>query len=152
MWLFNSHKKLSKINIRSSWSRFEHCSESLIYPLGSHTCSLFAPFHMESLPKVKLGSHLCASLRVYLLLFCPQYTILVQIKPSAPCVQNFKTIRKLDDSVFLRTQSYITKICYFEYLWSFEFWLAPHRDFFQKIDLFTPIHIQSWPKSKLGQV
>ena len=57
MWLFNSHKKLSKINIRSSWSRFEHCSESLIYPLGSHICSLFAPFHMESWPKVKLGSH-----------------------------------------------------------------------------------------------
>ena len=52
MWLFNSHKKLSKINIRSSWSRFEHCLESLIYPLGSHTCSLFAP-----LSKVKLGSH-----------------------------------------------------------------------------------------------
>ena len=40
-----------------SWSRFEHCSESLIYPLGSHTCSLFAPFHMERWPKVKLGSH-----------------------------------------------------------------------------------------------
>ena len=57
MWLFNSHEKLSKINIRSSWSRFKHCSESLIYPLGSHTCSLFAPFHMESWPKVKLGSH-----------------------------------------------------------------------------------------------
>ena len=57
MWLFNSHKKLSKINIRSSWSRFEHCSESLIYLLGSHTCSLFAPFHMESWSKVKLGSH-----------------------------------------------------------------------------------------------
>ena len=57
MWLFNSHKKLSKINIRSSWSWFEHCSESLIYPLGSHACSLFAPFHMESWPKVKLGSH-----------------------------------------------------------------------------------------------
>ena len=57
MWLFNSHKKLSKINIRSSWSRFGHCSESLIYPLGSHTCSLFAPFHIESWPKVKLGSH-----------------------------------------------------------------------------------------------
>ena len=57
MWLFNSHKKWSEINIRSSWSRFEHCSESLIYPLGSHTCSLFAPFHMESWPKVKLGSH-----------------------------------------------------------------------------------------------
>ena len=57
MWLFNSHKKLSKINIRSSWSQFEHCSESFIYPLGSHTCSLFAPFHMESWPRVKLGGH-----------------------------------------------------------------------------------------------
>ena len=32
-------------------------TESLIYPLGSHTCSLFAPFHMGSWPKVKLGSH-----------------------------------------------------------------------------------------------
>ena len=51
------HKKLSKINIRSSWSRFKLCSESLIYCLGSHTCSLFASFHMESWPKVKLGSH-----------------------------------------------------------------------------------------------
>ena len=30
---------------------------SLIYPLGSHTCSLFAPFHMDSWPKVKFGSH-----------------------------------------------------------------------------------------------
>ena len=35
----------------------------------------------------------------------------------------------LDDSAFLRTQSYITEICYFE------FWLAPHWDFFQKIHL-----------------
>ena len=58
---------------------------------------------------------------------------------------------KLDDSAFLRTQSYITEICYFEFLWSFEFWLAPHWDFFQKIHLSTPIHIQSWPKSSLGQ-
>ena len=32
-----------------------------------NTCSLFAPFHMESWPKVKL----VAPLRVYLLLFCP---------------------------------------------------------------------------------
>ena len=26
----NSHEQLTKIKIRSSWSRFEHCSESLI--------------------------------------------------------------------------------------------------------------------------
>ena len=73
MCLFNSHKKLSKINIRSSWSRFEHCSESLIYPLGSHTCSLFAPFHMESWPKVKLGSHYVSLLDLSTLI-CPNIT------------------------------------------------------------------------------
>ena len=162
-------------------------------PLGSHTCSLFAPFHMESWPKVKLGSHYVPLLGfiysyfapnipfwsrfslVYLLfqylalftyiyphlaLFAPiwlylplialiwpymPYTpyIYILLGRLHPCVQNFKTIRKLDDSAFLRTQSYITEICYFEFLWSFEFWLAPHWDFFQKIHLFTPIHIQS---------
>ena len=73
MWLFNSHKKLSKINIRSSWSRFEHCSESLIYPLGSHTCSLFAPFHMESWPKVKLGSHYLSLLGFIYSYFAPNF-------------------------------------------------------------------------------
>ena len=41
---------------------------------------------------------------------------------------------ELDDSAFLRTQSYITEICYFEFLWSFEFWLAPHWDFFSSKD------------------
>ena len=34
---------LSKINIRSSWSRFEHFSESLIYPLGSVRSTLILP-------------------------------------------------------------------------------------------------------------
>ena len=43
-----------------------------------------------------------------------------------------ETYVQLDDSAFLRTQSYITEICYFEFLWSFEFWLAPHWDFFSK--------------------
>ena len=43
----NSHEKLTKGVIRSSWSRFEHCSESLIYPMGSHICSLFAPIHIK---------------------------------------------------------------------------------------------------------
>ena len=46
-------------------------------------------------------------------------------------MQNWPKV-KLDDSAFLRTQSYITEICYFEFLWSFEFWLAPHWDFFSK--------------------
>ena len=41
--------------MRSSWSRFEHCSESLIYPIGSHICSLFAPIHKNSWPNMKLG-------------------------------------------------------------------------------------------------
>ena len=51
----NSHEKLTKSEIRSSSSRFEHCSESLIQPIGSHIWSLFVPKHMKSLPKVKLG-------------------------------------------------------------------------------------------------
>ena len=73
MWLFNSHKKLSNINIRSSWSQFEHCSKSLIYPLGSHTCSLFAQFHMDSWPKVKLGRHYVPLLGLSTLIWPPIY-------------------------------------------------------------------------------
>ena len=76
-----THKKLSKINIRSSLSRFVHCSESLIYPLGSHIWSLFAPIHMKSWPKVKLGkvqvglniarSHSYTHRKSYLAIICP---------------------------------------------------------------------------------
>ena len=36
----NSHETLTKSEIRSSSSRFEHCSESLIQPKGSHIWSL----------------------------------------------------------------------------------------------------------------
>ena len=36
----------TKSEIRLSWSRFEHCSESLVYPIGSHVWSLFAAIHM----------------------------------------------------------------------------------------------------------
>ena len=43
---------------------------------------------------------------------------------------NIQISNKLDDSAFLRTQSYITEICYLEFILSFEFWLAPHWDFF----------------------
>ena len=50
----NSHDKFTKSEIRSSWSRFKHCSESLVQPIGSHIWSLFAPIYMTSLPKVKL--------------------------------------------------------------------------------------------------
>ena len=32
----NSHEKLTKSEIMSSWSLFEHCSESLVLPIGSH--------------------------------------------------------------------------------------------------------------------
>ena len=39
----------------SSWSRFVHCLESLVWYIGGHIWSLFAPIHMKSLPKVKLG-------------------------------------------------------------------------------------------------
>ena len=51
----NSHKMLTKSEIRSSLSRFEHCSESLIKPIGSHIWSLFAPIHKKSWPKAKLA-------------------------------------------------------------------------------------------------
>ena len=51
----NSHEKLTKSEIRSSWSRFKHSSESLVYPIGSHICSLSAPIHTKSRPNVKLG-------------------------------------------------------------------------------------------------
>ena len=40
-----------KVNKR----QFKHCSKSLIWPLGSHSWSLFAQIHMKSLPKVKSG-------------------------------------------------------------------------------------------------
>ena len=75
----NSHKKFTKIKIRSSWSQFEHCSESLIWPLGSYTCSLFAPFHMKSWPKVKLGKVIMCPYLGLSTLIWPQYTMLVQI-------------------------------------------------------------------------
>ena len=43
----NSHEKLTKI--RSSWIQFEHSSESLLYPIGSHICS------HEKLTKSEIG-------------------------------------------------------------------------------------------------
>ena len=42
-----SNCKRKEIEIRSSWSWFEHCSESLVYSIGSHIRSLFAPIHMN---------------------------------------------------------------------------------------------------------
>ena len=35
-----------------------------------------------------------------------------------------KNILQLDESAFFRTQCYITNICYFKYLLSFDFWMA----------------------------
>ena len=57
----NAHEKLTKSEIRSSWSRFEHSSESLVSPVGSYIWSLFVPIHMKSLPKVKLGQVVVSS-------------------------------------------------------------------------------------------
>ena len=45
-------KSLTKSVIRSSCSWFEHCSKSLIYPLGSHIWSLLAPIQMTGWSKV----------------------------------------------------------------------------------------------------
>ena len=49
----NSHANVTKTEIKSSWSRFEHFSELLVWPLESHMWSLFAPINM----KTKLSSH-----------------------------------------------------------------------------------------------
>ena len=119
MWLFNSHKKFSKINIRSSWSRFEHCSESLIYPLGSHTCSLFAPFHMESWPKVKLGSHY-----VPLLGFIYSY-----FAPNIPFCSRFRRV-------------YLSFPIFSFYLFTY---IYPHLALFALIWLYLPLIDQIWP-------
>ena len=52
MWLFNSHKSCLK-------STLGHVGvgSNITQNHSSTLCSLFAPFHMESWPKVKLGSH-----------------------------------------------------------------------------------------------
>ena len=68
-------------------------------------------------------------------------------------VSSFHYITKLDDSAFLRTQSYITEICYFEFLWSFEFWLALHWDFFFKRSTYLSQYTYKVDQNKkLGQV
>ena len=51
----NSYQKLTKSKTRSSWSRFKHCIESLVYPIGSHMWSLYVPIHIKSWSKAKLG-------------------------------------------------------------------------------------------------
>ena len=50
----NAHAKFTKSEIRSGWSRFEHCSQPLVQPIASHVWSLVAPMHMKSIAKVKL--------------------------------------------------------------------------------------------------
>ena len=51
----NAYEKLTKSEIRSNLSRFKHCSKSFMQPIGSHYRSLFAPIHMKSWTKSKLG-------------------------------------------------------------------------------------------------
>ena len=71
---FLATKKVTK-------SQFKHCSKSLIWPLGSHSWSLFAQIHMKSLPKVNQVKleliqtllkiiHL-ASITSYMVIICP---------------------------------------------------------------------------------
>ena len=55
IYLPNSDATLTKGEIMTSWSRFKHCSESLVLSIGSHIWSLFTTIHIQSLPKVKLG-------------------------------------------------------------------------------------------------
>ena len=50
----NSHEKLTKSETRSSSSRFEHCSESLIQPIGSHVMVILCPNSHEKLTKSEI--------------------------------------------------------------------------------------------------
>ena len=52
----NTHIKLTKIKIRSSLGQFKTLLRiTHLAHIGSHSWSLFAPIHMKSWPKVKLG-------------------------------------------------------------------------------------------------
>ena len=54
MLLVQVHEKYMKNDNRSSWSRFEHCSKSIIWPLVSLIWSLFAQIHRKNWPKSKI--------------------------------------------------------------------------------------------------
>ena len=58
----------------SSWSRFEHFSESLIQPIGSYIWPLLALIHMKSWPK---------------LLFAAIWFYLPLLGPKIPCLSIF---------------------------------------------------------------
>ena len=83
----NSHEKLTKIEIRSSWIQFEHSSDSLIYPIWSHICSLFASIHMRSWPKVKLGK----------VIICPHVGLSTLIGPTIYHFNPFYMSEKFKD-------------------------------------------------------
>ena len=88
MWLFNSHRKLSKINIRSvrKLLRITHLPSRKSYLF------IICPIPHGTLTKSEIRWPLCAPLRVYLLLFCPQYTILVQISPCLSIIFQYLTL------------------------------------------------------------
>ena len=72
----NAHETLTKSEIMSSWSQFEHCLESLIWLIWSHIWALFAPTHIKSWPNMKLGKVLFALILCYLPLFAPKIQFL----------------------------------------------------------------------------
>ena len=51
---------------------------------------------------------------------------------------DMKSSDKLDDSAFLRTQSYITEICYFEFLWKFWILVSTTLGLFFKRSTYLP--------------
>ena len=74
----NSHDQLTKSEIMSSWSQFEHCSKSLVYPIGSHIWPFLGPNSHEKLTKYEIRLLLFVSIWFYLSLFGPN-TNLVHI-------------------------------------------------------------------------
>ena len=160
----NSHEKLIKSEIRSSSSRFEHCSESLIQPIGSPIWSLFSPIPMKSWPKVKLGkvqvgSNIAQnhSSNPYL----PQFTWKVDQKWNYDKFNSVRTLLRIIHPTHI--EEVISGHYFPQFTWKVKLGqvqvssniaqnthLAHRKSYIWS--LFAPIHVESWPKVKLGQV
>ena len=115
----NSHEKLTKSEINSNSSRFEHCSESLIWPIESHIWSLFAPIHMKIWPKVKLGqvqvgsniaqNHSSSPYEVISGHYLPQFTWKVDQKWNYVTFKSVRTLLRITH--LAHRKSYLVIIC-----------------------------------------
>ena len=73
----NSHEKLTKSEIKSSWSRFKHCSKLLdVWPVGNHIWPLLAPITWKCDRIWSYVKLLFAPIWFYLPLFGPKIPFL----------------------------------------------------------------------------